>query len=114
MVGVSPNEYYTDGQYRFADNGSNGTVIYTIQGDWPYDTTDVTVSLTPAPVPRTLISASARHRPARIGRNCIVQNEVITVEFTLIAPFSVDSPEGTDSVLSGGNSPVAAEARGRP
>ncbi len=50
-VGVSPNEYYTDGQYQFADNGSNGTVIYTIQGDWPYDTTDVTVSLTPAPVP---------------------------------------------------------------
>jgi hypothetical protein len=58
-VGVAPNEYYTDGNYQFADNGLNGTVNYPIVGNWPYDTTDVTVSLTPevttTPEPSSLL-----------------------------------------------------------
>src|ERR1017187_994492 len=48
-VGVSPNEYYQNGNYQFADNGLNGSVTYPIVGNWPYNTTDVTVSLTPVP-----------------------------------------------------------------
>jgi hypothetical protein len=48
-VGVAPNEYYADGNYQFADNGLNGSVTYPLAGNWPYDTADVTVSLTRVP-----------------------------------------------------------------
>jgi hypothetical protein len=44
------NEYYTDGHYQFGDNGLNGTVIYPL-GNWPYNTADVAVSITPSPTP---------------------------------------------------------------
>jgi len=49
-VGVAPDQNYNDGHYQWADTGLNGTVNY-ITGDWPYNTTDLTVSLDPVPTP---------------------------------------------------------------
>jgi hypothetical protein len=48
IIGI--NEYYNDGNYQFGDNGLNGTLNYPT-GNWPYNTADLTLSLTPAPVP---------------------------------------------------------------
>jgi hypothetical protein len=49
IIGI--NEYYNDGNYQYGDNGLGGSVNYPIANNWPYDTTDLTVSLTPTPTP---------------------------------------------------------------
>ena len=54
-AGIAPDQYYPNGQYQFADTGANiagtgpgGQVSYPL-GNWPYNTTDLSVTLTPVP-----------------------------------------------------------------